>query len=76
MIEWQNEAVLFTVRLRGRQWYWVYKFELRHIVDIMSVPRNIGYNRWAVYTGGSLEVADSYHYALKLRSWNQWLKKQ
>ena len=29
MVEWQNESSLFTIRIRGRQWYWVYKYELK-----------------------------------------------
>lgn len=74
LMEWQNESSLFTVRIRGRQWYWVYKFELRHVIDIMSAPKNIGTNQWVISTGGSLEVTDNYFFALKLRSQNAWLK--
>lgn len=73
LIEWQNESSLFTIRIRGRQWYWVYKFELRHIVDVMSAPKNIGNNQWVVSTGGSIEATDSYFYALRLRKQNLWL---
>jgi len=74
LMEWQNESSLFTIRIRGRQWYWVYKFELRHVVDIMSAPKNIGTNRWVISTGGSIETTDNYLYAIKLRSQNAWLK--
>jgi len=28
LIEWQNESSLFTIRIRGRQWYWIYRFDL------------------------------------------------
>ena len=72
-MEWQNESSLFSVRVRARQWYWIYKFELRHIVDIASVPRNIGNNRWAVIFGGAHEVSNDYVHALKLRNQNIWL---
>ena len=72
-MEWQNESSLFSVRVRARQWYWIYKFELRHIVDIASVPRNIGNNRWAVIFGGAHEVSNDYVHALKLRNQNVWL---
>ena len=68
LIEWQNESNLFTIRVRGRQWYWVYKFELRHVVDIMNAPRNIGSNQWVVSSGGSLEATDSYLYAIRSRN--------
>jgi len=73
LIEWQNESSLFTIRIRGRQWYWVYKFELRHIVDIMSAPKNIGNNQWVVSTGGSIQSTDNYFYALRLRNQNSQL---
>jgi len=75
LMEWQNESSLFTVRIRGRQWYWVYKFELRNIIDLMSVPKNIGWNKWVIQTGNSLEVTDDYFFALKLRAHNNWLVK-
>lgn len=70
LTEWQSESTIFTVRIRGRQWYWVYKFELRHIVDLMSVPKNVGRNKWIVQTGNSIEVADDYYYALKIRAYS------
>nr|YP_010183556.1 cytochrome c oxidase subunit 2 [Paramecium gigas]QVG61505.1 cytochrome c oxidase subunit 2 [Paramecium gigas] len=73
LVEWQNEASLFTVRIRGRQWYWIYKFELRNVIDLMSVPKNIGWNKWIIQTGNSIEIADDYYYALKLRAQNEWL---
>ena len=71
LTEWQSESTIFTIRIRGRQWYWVYKFELRHIVDLMSVPKNVGRNKWIVQTGSSIEVADDYYYALKIRAYNE-----
>lgn len=74
LMEWQNESSLFTVRIRGRQWYWVYKFELKHIADVLSAPRNIGNNQWVIMTGESLEVSDNYFYSLRLRNQNVWLK--
>lgn len=36
ILEWQSEANYFTIRVRGKQWYWVYKF------DIKSVMSNLG----------------------------------
>ncbi len=42
MIEWQAEASLFTVRVRGKQWYWVYKFDLQAVTDIITAPKCIG----------------------------------
>lgn len=73
MIEWQNESSLFTVRIHGKQWYWVYKFDLKDAVDIMTAPKNIGHNRWVLNTPNDLAVTDTYLQAMKLRSQLNWL---
>ena len=75
MIEWQAEAGLFTIRIRGKQWYWVYKFELKSFTDILSAPKNIGRNNWRVYTPGDMQVANDYLHIMQLRSQNKWIKK-
>jgi len=75
MIEWQAEAGLFTVRIRGKQWYWIYKFELKTFTDILTAPKNIGRNKWAIYTPGDLQTANDYLHVLQLRSQNKWVKK-
>lgn len=75
MIEWQAEAGLFTVRIRGKQWYWIYKFELKSFTDILTVPKNIGRNKWSIYTPGDLQTANDYLHMLQLRSQNKWVKK-
>jgi len=74
LIEWQNESSLFTVRIRARQWYWIYKFELKNIVDILVSPKNLGYNRWLLNTFGDLTVSDNYLHILNLRAQNKWIK--
>nr|QBI37901.1 cytochrome c oxidase subunit 2 [Tetrahymena rostrata]QGS65280.1 cytochrome c oxidase subunit 2 [Tetrahymena rostrata] len=74
LIEWQNESSLFTVRVRARQWYWIYKFELKNFTDILSAPKNIGNNRWQINTFGELQTADDYLHVLQLRSQNKWVK--
>ena len=74
MIEWQNESSLFTIRIRGRQWYWVYKYELKAFTDIWSAPKNIGNNHWQVATPGDIKTADDYLHVLQLRSQNRWIK--
>lgn len=75
MIEWQAETGLFTVRIRGKQWYWIYKFELKSFTDIITVPKNIGRNKWSIYTPGDLQTANDYLHMLQLRSQNKWVKK-
>lgn len=47
MLEWQTESSLFTVRIRGRQWYWVYKIESKDLLNINGVRKNVGHNKWS-----------------------------
>jgi heme/copper-type cytochrome/quinol oxidase subunit 2 len=75
LIEWQSESSLFTVRIRGKQWYWIYKFDLKDIGDIMSSGKNIGFNKWYFSTNGSLDVIDDYLKIIQLRSTNIFFKK-
>lgn len=74
LIEWQNESSLFLVRVRARQWYWVYKFELKNFTDILIAPKNLGRNKWQLNTFGDLSVTDDYLHVLQLRSQNRWIK--
>ena len=74
MIEWQNESSIFTIRIRARQWYWVYKYELKAFTDILSTPKNIGNNHWVVTTPGDMKVAEDYLHVIQLRSQNKWIK--
>lgn len=66
MIEWQNESSLFTLRVQGKQWYWVYKFDATAAANILAAPKNIGHNRWAILTPNESYVADSYYQAIHL----------
>jgi len=75
MIEWQAETGLLTIRIRGKQWYWIYKFELKTFTDILTIPKNIGRNRWQISTPGDMQVSDDYLHILQLRSQNKWVKK-
>jgi heme/copper-type cytochrome/quinol oxidase subunit 2 len=75
MIEWQNEGGLFTIRIRGKQWYWVYKFEVKTFVDILTSPKNIGRNKWCIYTPGDMQTSNDYIHVIQLRLQNKWIKK-
>ena len=46
LLEWQAESSLFTIRIRGKQWYWVYKFDFKNFTEILSTPKNIGNNNF------------------------------
>ena len=45
MIEWQNESSLFTIRIQGKQWYWVYKYDPNTLQNIITTPKNIGHDK-------------------------------
>lgn len=68
MIEWQNESSLFTLRVQGKQWYWVYKLDAVAAYGILTAPKNIGHNRWFITVPGESYCADSYYQALHLGS--------
>ena len=74
LIEWQNESSLFTIRVRARQWYWVYKYELKTFTDVLSAPKNVGSNKWVLNFFGDLETSDDYLHVLQLRRNNKWVK--
>lgn len=66
IIEWQNESSLFTLRIQGKQWYWVYKYDGNAAVMIDSAPKNVGHDRWIIHTPNESYTADSYYQALHL----------
>ncbi len=82
MIEWQNESSLFTIRIQGKQWYWVYKYDPNTAQAVMSIPKNIGHNRWRVTSGQESYNADTYYQAIHLaahlefqESYSKFIKK-
>ena len=74
MIEWQSESSLFTLRVRGKQWYWVYKYELKILTDILTTPKNLGNNKWVISNPLDLQVADDYLHIHQLRAQDKWMK--
>lgn len=74
LIEWQSESSLFTLRVRAKQWYWVYKLDLRNVADVFSTPRNIGRNKWQFSTFGDLQTAEDYLHIMQMRAYNSWSK--
>ena len=70
LIEWQSESSLFTLRVRAKQWYWIYKLDLRNIADIFSAPRNLGRNKWQFSTFGDLQTAEDYLHIMQMRAYN------
>ncbi len=74
LIEWQSESSLFTLRVRAKQWYWVYKLDLRNIADVFSTPRNVGRNKWQFATFGDLQTAEDYLHIMQMRAYSSWSK--
>lgn len=66
MIEWQNESSLFTIRVQGKQWYWVYKYDANAAQLIFSAPKNIGHNKWFMTIPGESYTSDNYYQILQL----------
>ena len=46
MLEWQNEASLFIVRIQGKQWYWAYKYNFDTNYRLNNLYINVGNNNW------------------------------
>lgn len=74
MIEWQSESSLFTLRVRAKQWYWIYKLDLRNVSDVFSTPRNVGRNKWQFSTFGDLQTAEDYLHIMQMRAYKSWAK--
>lgn len=36
LIEWQSEASVLTLRVRGKQWYWVYKVDINSMANCLK----------------------------------------
>lgn len=71
MIEWQTESSLFTVRIRGRQWYWVYKIELRDLMRATSTAKNIGHDYWESFENTNPSSVAQNLNSLQIRAHNK-----
>lgn len=71
MLEWQTESSLFTVRVRGRQWYWVYKIELKDLLKATNVSKNIGNNYWELFSNSDSNDAAENLNLIQLRKHNE-----
>lgn len=71
MIEWQTESSLFTVRIRGRQWYWVYKIELKDLMRATATAKNIGHDYWESFTNSNPSSVAQNLNTLQVRAHNK-----
>lgn len=61
VLEWQGETGFLTIRVRGKQWYWVYKFELKSFNDTINTIKYSGFktpiiNNWLNCTNTSIYI--------------------
>ena len=75
LIEWQNESSLFTLRIRGKQWYWVYKLDFKNFTNIITAPKNVGHNKWVLFSHNSIKQSDDYMSAIQLRKQTKLVKE-
>ena len=68
LIEWQTESSLFIIRIRGRQWYWIYKFDAKSIFDLYNAPKNIGHNNWFIIINNKMISSKNYSYLIYLKT--------
>lgn len=73
MLEWQTESNLFTIRIRGKQWYWIYKIEVKSLLNINQVPKNLGHNHWILFNNTNLNFSEEYINLIQLKFNNTWL---
>lgn len=64
MLEWQNESSLFTVRIQGKQWYWVYKYNSDTNYRLNNVYINVGNNNWMKMNATQSNTTFSYNDAI------------
>jgi len=48
--------------------------DLKNLIDTISIPKNIGTNKWVVNNFGDLKTSNDYLHVLRLRYDNRWLK--
>jgi len=53
LVEWQSESSVFNLRVRAKQWYWVYKFDILNIYNIPQTVKQIGHNNWYSFTNNT-----------------------
>lgn len=54
------ESSLFTVRVRGKQWYWVYKIEMKELLSTFNTSKQWGLSQWIFFSKKSLKQNYSY----------------
>jgi len=59
-LEWQTEAFTFTVRVRGKQWFWTYKMSVEDMDRLLSRPIIIGRGKMLLFGVNSSDGISSW----------------
>ena len=47
--EWQSECNTLNLKIKARQWYWIYKLDVRNFFKLNNIYKNVGHNRLIPY---------------------------
>lgn len=74
IFEWQYESNFLNLRVRGKQWYWVYKFDFSNLETIGSLKRGVGRGFFAESTSRPFRNANLVDYFTFLWQQRQYSK--
>ena len=68
MLEWQNDTTYLNVRIRAKQWYWLYYYDLKNLVDFSTFPKKFGWKSWIIGDYTKLKRFTSFSNSVDSRS--------
>lgn len=68
MIEWQSESGAILIRIHGKQWYWVYKYDATSIFSALDLYKNTGTNLWGNFAQKESKLSEQYIQAVFLKN--------
>lgn len=60
MIEWQSESGAILIRIHGKQWYWVYKYDATSVFSALNLQKNVGTNTWETLSSKESNLTEKY----------------
>lgn len=70
MIEWQSESGAILIRIHGKQWYWVYKYDASSVFTALELQKNVGNDRWTSFAGKDGGLSEKYIQTVFLKNRN------
>ena len=68
MLEWQSDSTYLNVRIRAKQWYWLYYYDLKNLVDFSTFPKKFGWKNWIIGDYTKLKKFTSFSNSVESRS--------